>query len=120
MDNSHMIRVIEIRLKEMGITKKQFYRDTGISSATFSQWNTGMFAPSGKSLKIVSEYINVSISELTGETKKESPPHSGEPVGPNKRALLDLVETMSDEEMGALLEIVRATLKMRETRGKYE
>lgn len=73
MDNSNMIRIIEVRLKEMGKSKKQFYEETGISSATYSQWNTGMFAPSKKKIEAVSSYIGVPVSELTGEEQKEKP-----------------------------------------------
>ena len=70
-------------------------------------------------LKIAS-YFHVSTDYLLGNTddptpagQKEGPPQGGEPIGPNKRALLDLVEDMSEDEMAALLELVKATKKMR-------
>lgn len=72
----------------------------------------------------IASYFHVSTDYLLGNTddptpagQKETPPaQGGGPIGPNKRALLDLVDTMSDEEMGALLDVVRATLKMRDNK----
>lgn len=107
---------------------KEFANNIGLKSGNvINDWINGRNKSYFSYLYQISIKYNVPVEWLKGETdnpqpvkQKESPPHGGEPVGPNKRALLDLVETMSDEEMGALLEIVRATLKMRETRGKYE
>ena len=100
MDNSHMIRVIEVRLKEMGITKKQFYSDTGISSATYSQWNTGQFSPSKRKLEAISKYIGVPVSKLTGEEQKENPSaQGGGEMSKNKRLLMDLIDRLPDEAL---------------------
>lgn len=78
MDNSNMIQRIEIRLKEMGKSKSEFYRETGISSATYSQWNTGQFGPSKRKLEAISAYTGIPMSDLTGEEQKEKPPAQGE------------------------------------------
>lgn len=101
MDNSHMIQKIEVRLKEMGKSKSDFYSETGISSATYSQWNTGQFGPSKRKLDAISKYTGIPIPELTGEAQKGSPPQGGEPpahygdLTPENRAAIDsLIEKL--------------------------
>lgn len=108
MDNSHIIRKIEIRLKEMGKTKKQFYEDTGISSATYSQWNTGMFSPSKKSLKIVSEYIGVSVPELTGDAQTEKLPAQHGEQDAEVQELIRLFDLASPELRAAALAVLKS------------
>ena len=59
---------------ENQITKKQFSRDTGISSATLSQWRTGQYTPSQKNIRQLEEYFGVSIDEfMAGNYKEKSP-----------------------------------------------
>lgn len=72
MDNSGLIRRIEIRLKELGRTKEEFYRGTGISSASYSQWNTGKYGPSKRKMQAVADYLGVPVSYLTGEEDAEA------------------------------------------------
>lgn len=108
MDNSNMIRIIEVRLKEMGKSKKQFYEETGISSATYSQWNTGMFAPSKKKIEAVSSYIGVPVSELTGEEQKEKPPAHGGELSTEAEELIRLFDLASPELRAAALAVLRS------------
>jgi len=104
-----------------GKTDLDLEREIGIPAKKISQWNVGYTKSYTKFIPQIASYFHVSTDYLLGNTddptpagQKETPPaQGGGPIGPNKRALLDLVDTMSDEEMGALLDVVRATLKMR-------
>lgn len=64
-------------------------------------------------LGTTTDYLLGKTDDPTPPGQKESPPRDGEHIGPNKRALLDLVEDMSEDEMGALLELVKAAKQMR-------
>lgn len=123
MDNTELITRIEIRLKELGKTKGEFYKESGISSASYSQWNTGDFSPSKRKLKAASDCLGVSIEYLLNgeenpETKKEKPTdqEDGGNIGPAKRELLDMVDGMNEKESAAILEVVKATIKMRDAK----
>lgn len=90
-----------------------------LSTSKGTAWRNGAI-PKGDVLLKIASYFHVSTDYLLGNTddptpagQKEGPPQGGEPIGPNKRALLDLVEDMSEDEMAALLELVKATKKMR-------
>ncbi|MCD8241706.1 MAG: helix-turn-helix domain-containing protein [Lachnospiraceae bacterium] len=73
MENAEIIKRIEIRLKEIGMSKADFYEKSGVSSATYSQWNTGMFSPSKRKLQAAADALGVSVEYLTGEASEPSP-----------------------------------------------
>lgn len=105
---------INALLKERGMNGAELSRAIGVSSAVYSQWNTRKTTPSNKNIAKVAAVLGVSVSELTMDGQKEKlPTQGGEPIGSNKQALLELVEQMSDDEMGDLLDVIKATLKMR-------
>lgn len=93
----------------------------GLSTSKGTAWRKGSI-PNGEILLMLANYFRVSTDYLLGNTddptpaaQKEKPPaRGGELIGPNKQALLSLVEQMSDDEAGPVLEIVQASLKMRE------
>ena len=70
MDVSSILKRIEVRLVELEMSKTDFYEQSGISSATYSQWNTGLFNPSKKKLKAAAQTLKMSYEELTGEKEK--------------------------------------------------
>lgn len=61
MDGNQLVRMIEKTLAEKGISKAQFYEDTGISSAVFSNWRKGINVPSEKNIYVVSKYLGIPI-----------------------------------------------------------
>jgi transcriptional regulator with XRE-family HTH domain len=78
MDTLAIIKRIEIRLSEIGMSKADFYRQSGISSASFSQWNTGVHNPTEKKLQAAAECLGVSLEYLLGEETKKDPTVGGE------------------------------------------
>lgn len=67
MDTLAIIKRIEMRLSQIGMSKAEFYRKSGISSASFSQWRTGTYNPSKKKLSKAAEVLSVSVGYLTGD-----------------------------------------------------
>ena len=71
MDTLAIIKRIEVRLSEIGMSKADFYSKSGVSSASFSQWKTGLYRPSEKKLIQAAECIGVSYDFLiTGNSEK--------------------------------------------------
>lgn len=102
MDNSSIIMRIEIRLKELGKTKSEFYKGAGITSATFSQWNTNLFSPSRRKLEGVAQFLGVSTDYLLGKETEKAPTGNGErKISDNelKFALWGDCEDVSDEDL---------------------
>lgn len=61
-----------IAIKQM--TKEEFYAQSRISSASFSQWNTGVHKPTLKKIFAAAETLGVEIDYLLGRTDDMYPP----------------------------------------------
>lgn len=121
MDTLAIIKRIEIRLSEIGMTKAEFYKKSGISSASFSQWRTGKYKPSEKNLTKAAEVLGVSYSYLLNgvEEKEIAPTTTG------KSDILDEVDIAFYGDYRELSEDDKATLRdmariMRERRSKKQ
>ncbi len=66
MDTLAIIKRIEMRLSQIGMSKAEFYNRSGISSASFSQWRTGTYKPSRKKLVKAAEVLSVPVDYLSG------------------------------------------------------
>ena len=64
MNTLAIIKRIELRLTEIGMSKSDFYKNSGISSASYSQWNTGLYSPSEKKLKSAARCLGVTFEYL--------------------------------------------------------
>lgn len=74
LNTSEIIRRIDICIAEAGIPRERFYKESGISSASYSQWNTGTHAPTKKKLSCAARYLGVTLEYLlTGNSQKETP-----------------------------------------------
>ena len=73
-DGKSLAAAIDLYCLENRITKKQFSKDTGISSATLSQWRTGQFTPSKSNISQLEEYFGVSIDDFIAGNYKEKKP----------------------------------------------
>ena len=75
MGNSPIVSRINGLLAEKGISKRDFYKDCGITSASYSLWNTGKTTPRMKNLEIIAEYLGTTTDYLlTGLGEKEKAP----------------------------------------------
>lgn len=89
MDGSMFVLLVEAELQKLGVAKSTFYKDTGISSATFSQWRNNIYSPSSAAIRKVEEYLGVSFT-LTSGHKKETPAETN--LGERLRGFDDLSE----------------------------
>ena len=75
MDNLAIIKRIEIRLSEINMSKAEFYKLSGISSASLSQWRTGVYSPTRKKLESAAECLGLSYEYLAyGAEETEKAP----------------------------------------------
>ena len=110
MLKSPIVARINALLAQKGIQKKDFYSACGITSATYSQWNTGEIkAPREKSLKRIADFLVVSLEYLLygdGAEKEKAPDPKTEGVSEAKKALQNAIDDLTDEQCRKLLPIV--------------
>lgn len=122
MDTLAIIKRIEHRLTELGMSKADFYKLSKISSASYSQWNTGKYKPSEIKLRNAAECLGVSYEYLCSGTEK-APAENGERSGGND--VLDDVDIAFYGDYKELTEDDKATVRdmvriMRERRAKKQ
>lgn len=59
MDGSTVVKLVEEALKEKKISKADFYKAVGISSATFSQWRNRLYSPSAANIKKIEDFLKI-------------------------------------------------------------
>lgn len=112
MVKSPIVARINALLAAKGIPKQQFYKDCGITSASYSLWNTGKTNPSMKNLKIIAEYLGVSVSDLLPDDdpsagiKKGPIPKDGA-VSSAAQEILDFLDSASGEELADVIKYIR-------------
>ena len=113
IDTSSVLRRIEIRLAEIEMPKQVFYEKSGISSGSYSQWNTGMHSPSLKKLQkaalvlgVPVEYLLYGDAPAASEGAKKAPDPEIEGGSQAKKALMDALNDLTDEQCEKLLPIV--------------
>ena len=105
MGNSPIVSRINGLLAEKGISKRDFYRDCGITSASYSLWNTGKTTPRMKNLEVIANYLETTPDYLlTGLGEKEkAPTQEGEREIDDRQMkaafLGGLANGLSDEEI---------------------
>ncbi|MDE7243787.1 MAG: helix-turn-helix domain-containing protein [Oscillospiraceae bacterium] len=64
MGSSPVVNRINALLAEKGIRKQDFYQDCGITSASYSLWNTGKTTPRMKNLEVIAAYLGTTTDYL--------------------------------------------------------
>lgn len=65
MDGLVFVQKIEAELMRQGISKEKFYKESGISSATMSQWRQGVYFPSRTAIEKIEQYLGIVFSVET-------------------------------------------------------
>lgn len=113
MGNSPIVNRINSLLAERGIDKKTFYDDCGITSASYSLWNTGKTKPRIKNLEIIADYLHVPVPYLLeGKEQKEKPAPDWDGLSPAKQKLLDMIDDLSNEQCEKILRIIKEAVKL--------
>lgn len=116
---SPIVARINALLAAKGIPKQQFYKDCSITSASYSLWNTGKTNPSMKNLKIIAEYLGVSVADLLPDEElvpqegiKKGPIQKDGAEGSAKQKLLDALDGLSDSQIEKLIGIIEEAKKL--------
>lgn len=74
MDKSPIVTRINSLLAQKGITKAEFYEKCELTSASYSQWNTGKTKPRLRTIERIAKFLDVSSEYLLyGNTAPEPP-----------------------------------------------
>ena len=110
-------RIREVR-KLNGMTMKQLGAEIGVAESTVSQYETGKREPDNETLLRIGELFNVTVGYLLGaEEQKENPTvQMDSEVDEVTMELLDIINSVTNEERRDMLDMLRIMQKRRETR----
>lgn len=119
---SPIVARINALLAAKGIPKQQFYKDCSITSASYSLWNTGKTNPSMKNLKIIAEYLGVSVADLLPDKDpsagiKKDPSPKDEAEDSETAELREIWSSADENERRDLLEMARMLKNRRKQNG---
>lgn len=122
MVKSPIVARINALLAAKGIPKQQFYKDCSITSASYSLWNTGKTNPSMKNLKIIAEYLGVSVADLLPDEDpstgiKKDPIPKDEVEDSETAELRDIWSSADENERRDLLKMARMLKSRRKQNG---
>lgn len=111
MDRSPIVTRINALLAKKNISKAEFYEKCNLTSASYSNWNTGKTRPKMKNIERIARFLGVTSEYLLyGDgAEKESAPDpktEGEGLSAAKKALLVAIDDLSDAQCEKLLPIV--------------
>jgi transcriptional regulator with XRE-family HTH domain len=90
-------------LKKRGISGYKMTKDLGLSSGIYSQWVTKKTKPSLRTLRMIAEYLDVSVEYLlTGEEKEKTPAQTSESLSGLDQELIRVILSLSDAEKASL------------------
>lgn len=120
IDTSSVLRRIEIRLAEIEMPKQVFYAKSGISSGSYSQWNTGMHSPSLKKLQKAALVLGVPVEYLLygdapaasqGAKKAPDPEIEGVMDDEDLKEAVELLKKMDKETLRIFIKAARGALE---------
>lgn len=90
-------------------------KEIGLSNAAASGWKNGK-KPSAVTKQKLADYFGVTVEELTGESEQKEKPNALdgielEKLSPARRALLEALEGMDDENIMKIVRIAQAVKK---------
>lgn len=100
MFGKKVVAEVENKLREIGMTKGEFYNGSGISSATFSQWRTGAYEPSTEALSKIEEFLSLSF-QLS--SKENHAANKDSVVEEKNKRLIEWFRSLPEEKQKAIL-----------------
>ena len=108
MNGQEIVKEINVRLAEIGMTKATLSKLTGISRSSISQWNVGRSMPSDDAIRKINDVLGTSF-ELSNKTDNMySMIQMLQELRDSERALLQVTKGMTDEEIRRTTEFIKA------------
>lgn len=116
MDRSPIVTRINALLAKKNISKAEFYEKCNLTSASYSNWNTGKTRPKMKNIEKIARFLGVTSEYLLygdGEEKESAPDPKTKGVSPTVQELFDFIDTATDAELNELLRYAQFLMSKR-------
>lgn len=101
------VEIVKSICKSKKIAISRLEKDLGYGNGYIGQLKKGVF-PHDRLFEIA-EYLGVSVSELLGKEEQKKPtPETGDELTGVRKEAWDLIQTMTDDQLRALVTLIRA------------
>ncbi len=103
-------------LAKKNISKAEFYEKCNLTSASYSNWNTGKTRPKMKNIEKIARFLGVTSEYLLygdGAEKESAPDPKTEGASPTVQELFDFIDTATDAELNELLRYAQFLMSKR-------
>lgn len=116
MDRSPIVTRINALLAKKNISKAEFYEKCNLTSASYSNWNTGKTRPKMKNIEKIARFLGVTSEYLLygdGAEKESAPDPKTEGVSPTVQELFVFIDTATNAELNELLRYAQFLMSKR-------
>jgi transcriptional regulator with XRE-family HTH domain len=116
LDRSPIVTRINALLAKKNISKAEFYEKCNLTSASYSNWNTGKTRPKMKNIEKIARFLGVTSEYLLygdGEEKESAPDPKTKGVSPTVQELFDFIDTATGAELNELLRYAQFLMSKR-------
>ena len=109
MDRSPIVTRINALLAKKNISKAEFYEKCNLTSASYSNWNTGKTRPKMKNIERISRFLGVTSEYLLygdGEEKESAPDPKTEVEDAQLAQLIAGFSRLSPQQKSAVLAVI--------------
>ena len=110
MDGKTVVRIVETILADRRISRGEFYKRSGVSSATFSQWRNGVYDPTPEKLEQIEKCLNISFADYE---KSEEPDELREMLR-DRQDLRILLHSAKDVPASSVYALISQLEKLKE------
>lgn len=97
--------------EQKGISINRLEKESGVGRGAIMRWDA--HSPSAEKVSAVADYFGVTTEYLLTGEQKQPPQPLAVAVGPNKRALLNSIEDMSEAEAAFALDFIKKIKSIR-------
>ena len=109
MDRSPIVTRINALLAKKNISKAEFYEKCNLTSASYSNWNTGKTRPKMKNIERIARFLGVTSEYLLygdGEEKESAPDPKTEGEDAQLAQLIAGFSRLSPQQKSAVLAVI--------------
>lgn len=102
-------------LEQRKYSAYRFAKIIGVNGQSVANWKAGTVIPHPKTRQKIAEHFGITLAELDGdelpvlppEGAKKAPATEGEGISAERKALLDIISSLTDEQCRKLLVLVQ-------------
>ena len=101
---------LQYYMNEKGVSRKEISEALDLSYFTVTSWVNGKKYPRMDKVEMLADYFDILKSDLIEERQIEEKPVNDDGLTENQRVLIDFAKTLSDDQAGKVLQLMKSIL----------